>query len=128
LFLGIGEEAKAAAPCVSCHIDYGRQAKFRSDGWGTLTRPNNLTLGIYRGGRRTIDIYNRVHSGINGSGMASFGKVFKRDEKAKTDSLWDVVNFVRVLPYPGMRRDLGVHLDGPLAPTAPPEEKKTLTE
>lgn len=104
LFLGIGEEGKAAN-CVSCHPDYGRQAKFRFDSWGTLVRPNNLTQGLYRGGRRTIDLYYRIHSGINGSGMASFGK------QLKTDSLWDLVNFVQTLPYPAMRRERGINID-----------------
>jgi mono/diheme cytochrome c family protein len=104
LFLGIGEEGKAAN-CVSCHTDYGRQARFRFDSWGTLVRPNNLTNGIYRGGRRTIDLYYRVHSGINGSGMASFGK------QLKSESVWDLVNFVQALPYPAMRRELGIKID-----------------
>lgn len=123
LFQGIGEEGKAAN-CVNCHIDYGRQAKFRSDAWGTLARPNNLTLGIYRGGRRTVDIYYRIHSGINGSGMASFGKVLKKTKD--TDSLWDLVNFVKVLPYPAMRRDLGINLDEPFAP--PVQAQKPVAE
>ncbi len=104
LFLGIGEEGKAAN-CVSCHPDYGRQAKFRFDSWGTLVRPNNLTNGLYRGGRRTIDLYYRIHSGINGSGMASFGK------QLKAESLWDLVNFVQTLPYPAMRKERGINID-----------------
>jgi mono/diheme cytochrome c family protein len=104
LFLGIGEEGKTAN-CVSCHADYGRQSKFRFDSWGTLVRPNNLTQGQYRGGRRTIDLYYRIHSGINGSGMASFGK------QLKSDSLWDLVNFVQTLPYPAMRQKRGINID-----------------
>lgn len=104
LFLGIGEAGKAAN-CVNCHVDYGRQSKFRFDSWGTLVRPNNLTQGIYRGGRRTIDLYYRVHSGINGSGMASFGKQLKNEE------VWDLINFVQALPYPAMRRELGIKID-----------------
>lgn len=107
MFQGLGVNGKAAA-CMVCHIDYGRQAKFRSDAWGTLARPNNLTQGIYRGGRRTIDIYYRIHSGINGSGMASFGKALKGD------SLWDLVNFVKVLPYPAMRKEYGIDIDAPV--------------
>lgn len=104
LFLGIGEEGKVAN-CVNCHTDYGRQAKFRFDAWGTLVRPNNLTNGIYRGGRRTVDIYYRVHSGINGSGMASFGK------QLKSEAIWDLVNFVQTLPYPSMRKERGINID-----------------
>ena len=115
MFLGIGESGKIAN-CVNCHTDYGRQSKFRFDSWGTLARPNNLTNGIYRGGRRTIDLYYRIHSGINGSGMASFGKQLKNEE------IWDLINFVQVLPYPKMRESLGIKIDEPFegekAPTA----------
>ncbi|MCI0684134.1 MAG: cytochrome c [Gemmataceae bacterium] len=106
LFLGIGVEGKAAN-CVNCHVDYGRQAKFRFDSWGTLVRPNNLTQGTYRGGRRTIDLYYRIHSGINGSGMAHFGK------SLKNESVWDLINFVQALPYPAMRAKLGINIDEP---------------
>ncbi len=94
-----------SANCVSCHVDYGRQAKFKVDDWGTLTRPNNFTLGVFRGGRRPVDIYYRVHSGISGSGMNSFGGTLQ-----PTD-IWDLVNFVSVLPYPEMRRTMGVDID-----------------
>src|SRR5262249_49807428 len=78
LFLADEEELakqniKVAASCVSCHKDFGRQATFRFDDWGTLVRPADLTRGVYRGGGRPVDIYYRIHSGINGSGMAPFG-------------------------------------------------------
>lgn len=84
------------ASCVACHKDYGRQANFKFDSWGTLVRPANLTRAVYRGGRRPVDLYHRIHSGINGSGMAQFGGVLSNEQ------VWDLVNFVRLLPYPGM--------------------------
>ena len=92
--------------CVSCHKNFGREATFRWDAWGTLARPNNLTDGIYRGGRRTEDLYHRVHSGINGAGMPPFG-----GNEAKDAAVWDLVNFVRVLPYPTMRKACGINID-----------------
>ncbi len=92
------------ANCVSCHTDYGRQAKFRFDDWGTLARPNNFTAGIFRGGRRPVDMYYRIHSGINGSGMANFGSVLEPDK------IWDLVNFVSALPYPAMLKEAGVNV------------------
>jgi len=116
LFNGIGVEGKVAN-CVNCHVDYGRQAKFRFDSWGTLVRPNNLTQGIYRGGRHKIDLYYRIHSGINGSGMASFGKTLKNE------SIWDLINFVQTLPYPAMRRERGINIDEPAPPPVPPPDK-----
>lgn len=111
LFIGkadekIGVDAKAAqaANCVSCHKDYGRQAYFKWDEWGTLVQPRDLTRGNFRGGRRPIDVYRRIHSGINGSGMTNFAKL-------SPEHLWDLVNFVQTMPYPGMRRQMGIHID-----------------
>lgn len=91
-----------ASNCVSCHKDFGRQSMFRWDDWGTLVRPNNLTNGTYRAGRRPVDFYYRIHSGINGSGMANFGA------SLSPEAIWDLVNFVRAMPYPGMRQSFGI--------------------
>jgi mono/diheme cytochrome c family protein len=82
--------------CVSCHFDYGRQAQFRYDAWGNLVRPNNLTNGVYRGGRRPIDLFWRIRGGINPCEMPK-----NEDE----DKVWDLVNFVEALPYPDMLPD-----------------------
>ena len=35
----------------------------------TRSGPNNLNRGIYKGGRRPIDIYWRIAKGINGAKM-----------------------------------------------------------
>ncbi len=104
LFTGDEKAHKKAksANCVSCHVDFGRQAKFRFDDWGTLVRPNNFTAGVFRGGRRPVDMYYRVHSGINGSGMANFGSVLDGDD------IWDLINFVSALPYPAMQKEVGI--------------------
>lgn len=116
LFIGVGadkatdvmptkEEAKAAN-CISCHTDYGRQAKFKFDSWGTLVKARNLTEGLYRGGRNPEDIYRRIHSGISGSGMTPFGKTLTNPGR-----IWDLVNFVRTLPYPAMRQEVGISIN-----------------
>ena len=60
----------------------------------------DLTRAVYRGGRRPLDFYYRIHSGINGSGMLKQGK------NLTPEQIWDVVNFVRALPYPEMRKHL----------------------
>jgi mono/diheme cytochrome c family protein len=85
------------ANCGDCHTDYGRRARFKLDeaGWGILVRPADLTTGNYRGGRRPIDLYWRIHSGIPGSGMAAAAM--------NPEDIWAVVNFVQALPYPNMR-------------------------
>src|SRR5205823_2368111 len=84
--------------CATCHIDFGRRGTYKFDQWGTMVRPRDLTRAVYRGGRRPVDFYYRVHSGINGSGMLKQGK------NLTPDQIWDVVNFVRALPYPEMRK------------------------
>jgi mono/diheme cytochrome c family protein len=95
---------QTGAGCIKCHTDYGRQSLLFYDDWGTIGRPADLTLGIYRGGRRPIDLYWRIHSGINGSNMPNFsGSLTPKD-------IWDVVNFLEVLPYPAMREEYGVRL------------------
>ncbi len=95
----------AAVNCKQCHADYGRQAKFKFDSWGTLARPNNFPAGVFRGGRRPVDIYHRIHSGINGSNMTPFGSTIT------SNSIWDLVEFVRGLSYPAMRREMGIVLE-----------------
>jgi mono/diheme cytochrome c family protein len=83
--------------CTQCHYDFGRKSLFKFDEWGTMVRPRDLTKNAYRGGRRPVDLYYRIHSGINGSGMLKQGKSLSPEQ------IWDVVNFVRALPYPEMR-------------------------
>jgi mono/diheme cytochrome c family protein len=92
-------DPRGDASCILCHVDFGRQAPFRYDKWGTLVRPANLTSGIYRGGRRPLDLYWRIRGGIEPSQMprANF-----EDKGEGTDPYWDLVNFVQALPYPRM--------------------------
>ncbi|HWY85845.1 MAG TPA: cytochrome c [Gemmataceae bacterium] len=104
--LGLSKEDAKAANCISCHTSYGRQSPYKFDDWGTLTKARDLTQGIFRGGHRPVDIYFRIHSGISGSGMNSFGTVI-----AKKENIWDLVNFVQTLPYTAMRNKLGMQLD-----------------
>jgi mono/diheme cytochrome c family protein len=95
--------------CISCHKNYGREAPYSYDVWGTVVRPRNNYDGVYRGGKRPIDLYYRVYAGIKGVGMTSYDKILRPndEEKAKkVDRLWDVVNFMRALPYPELRSKL----------------------
>jgi mono/diheme cytochrome c family protein len=100
-FAGVGA-------CLRCHQDFGRQANFQFDQWGTLVRAANLTLSSYRGGRRPLDLYWRIYCGI-GSHMPRTD--LKREEADKEGNkvdkpdgkkYWDLVNFVLALPYPEM--------------------------
>jgi mono/diheme cytochrome c family protein len=90
-------DPKGATTCRTCHNDYGRQSGFMYDKWGTLDRPADLTAGVYRGGRRPIDLYYRVRGGIGGTQMPETEKIGD-DPK----NIWHLVNFIRALPYPKM--------------------------
>ena len=91
---GYHEFLTGQARCVSCHNDFGRANDYLYDEWGTIIRPANLTAGMYRGGRRPVDLFYRVHSGVNGAQMPGFANL--------GDKIWDIVNFIQALPYPAM--------------------------
>ena len=58
-----------------------------------MIRPRNLRQGVYRGGMRPIDLYYRIHAGINGAPMpAAKGTVPPED-------IWHIVNYIKSLPY-----------------------------
>ena len=62
------------------------------DTWGHPLKPRNLTTGIYRGGRRPIDIYRRIRAGVKGAVMPAAAADI-------TDAqVWDIVNFVLSIP------------------------------
>lgn len=103
----------AAAKCTNCHgplgLGNGKQTeeyenneetgtKWEEPGlhdkWGNIVKPRNLTTGIYRGGRRPIDIFRRVRAGIKGSAMPAFGTSVISDE-----DLWHLVNYVKSIPF-----------------------------
>jgi len=69
------------------------------DEWGQPIQPRNLTRGLYRGGRRPIDLYRRLYAGIKGTPMPSYS-TGKFQGKDLTDSdFWDIINFVQTLPF-----------------------------
>ena len=62
------------------------------DDWGQPLRPANLNKGIYKGGRRPIDLYWRIAKGINGAKMPAHYPAIE------SDRIWDLVNFILALP------------------------------
>lgn len=62
------------------------------DDWGHVNQPRNLTHGIYRGGRRPIDLFRRLHIGIKGSAMPAFDKI-------EHEKLWHLVNYILSVPF-----------------------------
>src|SRR5262249_18930130 len=102
--------------CLECHGEAGRgdggntekfwevpnskpkrfyEAAGLHDDWGHPQKRRDLSRGIYRGGRRPIDIFRRVHEGIPGTQMAGFANVLGHEE------IWDVVNYVLSIPFDG---------------------------
>ena len=74
--------------------------KGSKDDWGNPLRAANLNLGVYKGGRRPIDLYWRIAKGINGAKMPAHGNLLPDDQ------IWDVVNFILALPYePDLLKD-----------------------
>jgi mono/diheme cytochrome c family protein len=84
------------------------------DDWGNPLRPNNLNRGVYKGGRRPIDIYWRIAKGINGAKMPNHAQVIEPEK------IWDLVNFVLALPYEPKLLQGAVLPVGPAAPAAKP--------
>jgi mono/diheme cytochrome c family protein len=102
------------AKCYTCHGPLGRgdgasatedywpkpgstekyEQKGLHDFWGVPIPPRDLTKGQYRGGRRPIDLFRRVHAGIKGTPMPAFGGTVLKDE-----DIWDVVNYVMSIPF-----------------------------
>lgn len=111
IFLNAGK-----ANCLGCHgptgmgdggqVDYDVWTKLQRDQiaifpglanyWPLPVRPaeaRNLHLGIYRGGRRPVDLYRRIYAGIKGTPMPAQGQTLRPDE------IWSVVDYVMSLPY-----------------------------
>lgn len=64
------------------------------DDWANPIPPRDLTRGQYRGGRRPLDLYRRIHAGIKGTPMPAFGGTVLNDEQ-----IWDLVNYVMSIPF-----------------------------
>ena len=70
--------------------------------------PRNLRQGVYRGGRRPIDVFRRIHNGIDGTPMPA-ALVLKDDAPAGAkgltiDDIWSLVDYVHNLPYESISR------------------------
>ena len=99
------------AGCILCHgkradgyvpegaVSSSASAPKKVDDWGFPSKPRNLTLGLFAGGRRPIDLYCRITQGINGTPMP-------QNKALPPEQVWDLVNFLRALPNrPGLLAD-----------------------
>ncbi|MEX0678996.1 MAG: c-type cytochrome [Pirellulales bacterium] len=62
--------------------------------------PRNLRQGIYRGGRRPVDVFYRIYAGINGAPMPAVGPASPGAQGTLTPAeIWNLVDYVMSLPY-----------------------------
>ena len=95
-----GAKAFAEFACVKCHGADARGSKSADVGqdiWGRTAYPANLALGMLHGGRRPVDIYRRIYSGIHGTPMPSSkdpNTAVGETPEARSDRIWHLVHFV----------------------------------
>lgn len=129
--IAIGQKLfiSATAKCSDCHgksglgngtqtlaVEQGQTEPGLHDAWGHIVIPRNLRSGIYRGGRRPVDIYRRIAAGIKGTPMNGFKTNLynlKNDELGlkgdeKDLAVWHVVNYVLNLPYEEIEPGSGI--------------------
>ncbi|HEX4413608.1 MAG TPA: cytochrome c [Lacipirellulaceae bacterium] len=62
--------------------------------------PRNLREGVFRGGRRPIDVFWRVSSGIPGTPMPASGPAAEGAQGTLTQKeIWQIVDYVHSLPF-----------------------------
>jgi mono/diheme cytochrome c family protein len=64
-------------------------------------KPRNLRLGVFRGGRRPVDVYRRIAIGINGTPMPAHAATGPQDAKnLQPAEIWALVDYLLYeLPY-----------------------------
>lgn len=93
--------------CAKCHgaNAQGFTTFAMKDDWGNDIHAANLTSGMLHGGRRDIDVYRRIYSGINGTPMPAFGPEFSPAYKDHPEKIWHLTYYVlamadgREFPY-----------------------------
>lgn len=109
--------------CNKCHGRFGRGGSMENvevgmDTWGNKAAAADLSSGMFRGGERPIDIYRRIYSGINGTPMPAFEKLFVENP----DAIWQLVHFIKST---GDRRRQG---KPPLSDADLPPESQSIEE
>ncbi len=111
-----GKKAFLSKGCSKCHGEDGRgQTKdnLGKDAWGFATKAADLTSGLLHGGKRPIDIYRRIISGINGTPMPGFRTILEQEP----DTIWNLAAYV--LHVTNLRREGTVPEPGPFSKTTP---------
>lgn len=121
---GRGLYLKESLKCAQCHgaAGYGNGSQTFAvskdengaenktpglyDTWGNRIQPRNLHTGIYRGGRRPIDLYSRIYAGIKGTPMPAFSTAMLRksnpddvNSELTDEDIWHLVNYIYSVPF-----------------------------
>ena len=130
-----GASAFAELSCVKCHGPNARGSKSADVGqdiWGRTAYPANLAMGMLHGGRRPVDIYRRIYSGINGTPMPSSkdpNTAIGETPELRSDRIWHLVHFITaVIDNNGVPDDAQQAIDDMLRHHAPPPTKEPAAE
>jgi mono/diheme cytochrome c family protein len=109
--IALGRQAFLSRGCSKCHGEDGKgqtewlsheflsaeaakpeaqRIQINYDAWGYPAPAADLTARMLHGGRRPLDIYRRIYTGINGTPMPAFGEALA----AEPDTLWHMVHYV----------------------------------
>ena len=95
-----GARAFVQLNCYKCHGRDGRGNKTQDvgkDDWGRIAYAADLTTGMLHGGRRSVDIYRRIYSGINATPMPAFAQPDSgknETETARSETIWNLAHFI----------------------------------
>jgi mono/diheme cytochrome c family protein len=89
-----GEDAKGQTEWLSheflvqqAALPEDKRITINYDAWGEPAPAADLTARMLHGGRRPIDIYRRIYTGINGTPMPAFAQL-------EPDTIWHLVHYV----------------------------------
>lgn len=95
-----GARAFVQLNCYKCHGRDGRgnkQFDVGKDDWGRIAYAADLTTGMLHGGRRPVDIYRRIYSGINATPMPAFALPDSNKgetEAQRSETIWNLAHFI----------------------------------
>lgn len=122
-----GAVAFAEFACVKCHgaeARGSRSADVGQDVWGRTAYPANLAMGMLHGGRRPVDVYRRIYSGINGTPMPSSkdpNTAINETPEQRSEKIWHLVHFVEsVIESSGVPAEAQAAIHDVLARSPPP--------
>ena len=98
--LEAGAKAFVQLNCYKCHGRDGRgnkQFDVGKDDWGRIAYAADLTTGMLHGGRRPVDVYRRIYSGINATPMPAFAQPDSgkgETELQRSETIWNLAHFI----------------------------------